>query len=91
MSPFVPPLNGVSAADNGTPVDFSKSSFGAKNCIRQFGVEQGEKRARCEGKLTPIYRTRDGVNRQFDHGQVNNPKTDQLAAQPSKEAGPGQT
>jgi peptide/nickel transport system substrate-binding protein len=42
-----------------------------------------------ETTLTPIYRTRGagGVG-QFNYGQVNNPKMDQLAAQSSKEADP---
>jgi len=41
-----------------------------------------------EGTLTPIYRTRDGAIGQFNYGQVNNPKMDQLAAQSSREADP---
>ena len=42
-----------------------------------------------ETTFTPIYRTRGagGVG-QFNYGQVNNPKMDQLAAQSSKEADP---
>jgi len=42
-----------------------------------------------ETTLTPIYRTRGagGVG-QFNYGQVNNPKMDQLAAQSSKEPDP---
>jgi len=42
-----------------------------------------------ETVLTPIYRTRaaGGIG-QFNYGQVNNPKMDQLAAQSSKEADP---
>ncbi|HEY9238901.1 MAG TPA: ABC transporter substrate-binding protein [Burkholderiaceae bacterium] len=42
-----------------------------------------------ETTLTPIYRTRGpGGIGQFNYGQVNNPKMDQLAAQSSKEADP---
>jgi peptide/nickel transport system substrate-binding protein len=41
-----------------------------------------------ETTLTPIYRTRSGAIGQFNYGQVNNPKMDQLAAQSSKEADP---
>ncbi|HWH85115.1 MAG TPA: ABC transporter substrate-binding protein [Burkholderiaceae bacterium] len=42
-----------------------------------------------ETVLTPIYRTRaTGGIGQFNYGQVNNPKMDQLAAQSSKEADP---
>jgi len=42
-----------------------------------------------ETVLTPIYRTRaSGGIGQFNYGQVNNPKMDQLAAQSSKEADP---
>jgi len=41
-----------------------------------------------EGTLTPIYRTRDGVMGQFNYGQVNNPKMDQLAAASSREPDP---
>jgi peptide/nickel transport system substrate-binding protein len=42
-----------------------------------------------ETTLTPIYRTRaaGGIG-QFNYGQVNNPKMDQLAAQSSKEPDP---
>ncbi len=42
-----------------------------------------------ETVLTPIYRTRaTGGIGQFNYGQVNNPKMDQLAAQSSKEPDP---
>ena len=42
-----------------------------------------------ETSLTPLYRTRaPGGIGDFNYGQVNNPKMDQLAAQSSKEADP---
>jgi peptide/nickel transport system substrate-binding protein len=41
-----------------------------------------------ETTMTPIYRTRAGAIGQFNYGQVNNPKLDQLVAQSSKEADP---
>ncbi|HWI09884.1 MAG TPA: ABC transporter substrate-binding protein [Burkholderiaceae bacterium] len=41
-----------------------------------------------ETTLTPIYRTRNGAIGQFNYGQVNNPKMDQLAAQSSHEPDP---
>jgi peptide/nickel transport system substrate-binding protein len=41
-----------------------------------------------ETTLTPIYRKREGAMGQFNYGQVNNPKMDELAAASSKEPDP---
>ena len=41
-----------------------------------------------ETTFTPIYKTRAGVNGQFNYGQVSNPKLDQLTGASSKEPDP---